>query len=100
MEAVQSRDESFGDIIPKRSERMRLILEVLDGKELTAEEIADKLCEGGLIRYYDRNFVAPRLTELKDAGIVKVVGRRLSRRSKKIISVWGRVDASDEEKNI
>ena len=55
-------------------------------------EIVKELLDEGIIKYYDRNFVAPRLTELKEAGKVKVVGKRKCIMSGKMIAVWERVD--------
>ena len=37
---------------------------------LKISEIVKELLDEGIIKYYDRNFVAPRLTELKEAGKV------------------------------
>ena len=44
------------------------------------------------VRRPDRNFVAPRLTELKEAGKVRVIGKRACIMSGKMIAVWERVD--------
>ena len=49
------------------------------------------MLDSGVIAYYDRNFVAPRLTELKDAGIVEVVGKRTCIMSGKNVAVWAAV---------
>ncbi len=87
----ETRRESYDAIIQKRKDRRNLILEVLGSRQLTVEELTDELLAKGYIKYYDRNFVAPRLTELKEAGIVETVGKRESQRSKKMIAVWAAV---------
>ncbi len=85
----ETRRESHEEIIPKKENRQQVILDVLADREgMTVDEIADALIMNGTIKYYDRNFVAPRLTELKEGGEVKVVGKRQSRRTGKNVAVW------------
>jgi hypothetical protein len=72
---METRRESYEAIKPKRTDRRNLILEILGSRQMTASEITEELLAKGYIKYYDRNFVAPRLTELKDAGIVETVGK-------------------------
>jgi hypothetical protein len=87
----ESRRDSYDEIRPKRAKRRQLILEVLGGRQLTASEITEELLRHHVIQYYDRNFVAPRLTELKSEGLVETVGRRMCRRTGKRVAVWARV---------
>lgn len=79
----ETRRQSYDGILPERGERCRIILETLGSRQMTVEEITDELVANGSIKYYDRNFVAPRLTELKQAGVVEVVGKRPSKRTGK-----------------
>ena len=48
---------------------------------MTASEITEELVAAGKIPYFNRNYVAPRLTELKDIGVLETVGRRKATRS-------------------
>lgn len=58
-----------------RKKRYSQILEILaDGKEMTAREIAVELWNRGYIPTPERNFTAPRLTELSIKGIVEPCG--------------------------
>lgn len=66
----QTRRQSYDGILPRSGERCKLILETLGSRQMTVEEITDELVAAGHLKYYDRNFVAPRLTELKAAGIL------------------------------
>lgn len=68
-----TRQLSFEDIKPKRKMRYQQILERLITKPQTAKEIAIELFELGLIPSTERNYTAPRLTELADMGLVKVI---------------------------
>ena len=86
-----TRRESYDAVIPKTAARRRMILETLAGRDMTVSEIVEELRRNGVIRYYDRNFVAPRLTELKEDGLVETVGRRRSVMSGKTEAVWRRV---------
>ena len=59
-----------------RAKRYREIIDVLQGKELTAKEIAYILWHKKLIPTPERNFTAPRLTELTYKGIVEPIGKK------------------------
>lgn len=85
-----TRRESYEAVLPKVKDRARLILETLGGRSMTVSEITDELVAAGEIPYYNRNYVAPRLTELKDMGIVETCGRRKSTRSTATEAVWRR----------
>ena len=88
----ETRRESYDAVLPKVKERARLILETLGSKEMTVGEITEELVNSGKIPYFNRNYVAPRLTELKDMGIVETCGRRKATRSDATEAVWRRVN--------
>ena len=84
----QTRRQSYDGIRTRSGERCKLILETLGNRSMTVEEITDELVAAGHLKYYDRNFVAPRLTELKGAGVLEVVGKKPSKRTGKNTAVW------------
>lgn len=85
----ETRRQSYDAVLPKREKRCRLILETLGGRQMTAGEIP----------YFNRNYVAPRLTEMKQMGILKTVGRRKATRSDATEAVWARAQpAADADK--
>ena len=86
----ETRRASYDAVLPKVMERARLILDTLGNREMTVSEITDELVAAGTIPYYNRNYVAPRLTELKDMGVVETCGRRMSTRSTATEAVWRR----------
>lgn len=88
-----TRKASYEAVLPKVNERCRLILETLGTREMTVSEITDELEATGKIPYYNRNYVAPRLTELKGMGVVETCGRRESTRSGATEAVWRRKEA-------
>ena len=74
----------------------RLIAMKQEGNDVVAVVSAmgkttDELVAAGPLKYYDRNFVAPRLTELKGAGVLEVVGKKPSKRTGKNTAVWAAV---------
>ena len=88
----ETRRASYDAVLPKVKDRARLILDTLRNREMTVSEITDELVAAGTIPYYNRNFVAPRLTELKDMGVVETCGRRKSTRSPATEAVWRRTE--------
>lgn len=90
----ETRRKSYDAILPKVKKRSRLILETLGDRSMTASEITEELVAAGRIPYFNRNYVAPRLTELKEMGILKTVGRRKATRSNATEAVWARAEPS------
>ena len=89
----ETRRNSYDAVLPKVKDRARIILETLGSREMTVSEITEELLNNGTLPYFNRNFVAPRLTELKDEGIVETCGRRKSTRSNATEAVWRRSEA-------
>ena len=89
----ETRRNSYDAVLPKVNHRAHLILETLGSREMTVSEITEELVNAGKIPYFNRNYVAPRLTELKDMGIVETCGRRKSTRSNATEAVWRRTEA-------
>jgi hypothetical protein len=83
-----TRKASYEAVLPKVNERSRLILETLGTRAMTVSEITDELVAAGTLPYFNRNYVAPRLTELKDMDVVETCGRRKSTRSPATEAVW------------
>lgn len=68
--------------------RYKQILEVLGDDEMTAKEIAVRMCARRYIPTTERNFTAPRLTELQANGKVEVIGKRKCAYTHKMVSVY------------
>ena len=60
----------------KRYKQIIGILKSYKVSGLTAKEIAARMCEKGYIPTPERNFAAPRLTEMCEQGIVEPIGKR------------------------
>lgn len=72
--------ETRGDSHEKvdKSKRYSQIIEcLLECPQMTAKEIAVVMMQKGYIPTSERNFTAPRLTEMSQKGIVEPVGKKL-----------------------
>lgn len=91
----ETRREAYYDVKPETPTRRWYIVQVLkaapDG--LTADEIQAQLIRDGIARDWNPNYCRPRLVELKQAGIIEAVGKRVSARSGKKMAVWRLRDA-------
>jgi hypothetical protein len=75
------------DLVDK-NKRYKQILECLQNKPQTAKEVACSMLARGYIPYCDRNFTAPRLTELSQMGKVDVIGRKECKWTHRQVSVY------------
>lgn len=86
----ETRRESFEAAKQDAAVRRRVILDILtehrDG--LTAREVSAELHRRGITPTDERNFAAPRLTELSKAGKVEAIGKKLCAHSGRNVAVW------------
>ena len=87
MNTAETRQMSFDDIQDKTKIRYIQILNRLD-RPKTAKELAVELFDLGLIPSTERNYTAPRLTELAKMGFVKVVGKKKCEWTGKQVAVY------------
>jgi predicted ArsR family transcriptional regulator len=98
MESItkETRRESYYAVLPTLTARQKTVLQILKtGGDMTAQEIAAELHRRGITPTDERNFSAPRLTELADMGLVKAVNKKICGKTGKTVSVWS---ADVEEK--
>lgn len=87
MITFETRAESH-EVVDKKK-RYSQIIEILQGgKEMTAKEIAVEMFNRGYIPTDERNFSAPRLTELSIKGIVEPVGKQKCEYTHKMVSLY------------
>ena len=85
----ETRRESYEAVLPTVTVRQDAVLKILqECGNMTAQEIACALHRRGLTPSDERNFSAPRLTELKEAGKVQAVGKKICCRSGRNVTVW------------
>ena len=79
--------------------RYKQIIEILgewpDG--LTAKEIARVMYLKFYIPSEERNFAAPRLTDLGRAGVVEPIGKKICTWTGRKVTVWGLCDKNERE---
>lgn len=83
---LENRRESYDSL--DKQKRYIQILEVLGNNKMTAKEIAVEMFKRGMIPNSERNFTAPRLTELSYAGIVEPIGKKKCEYTGKTVSVF------------
>lgn len=85
---LETRSEANETVDKKK--RYKQIIEILQGgKEMTAKEIAVEMCNRGYIPTSERNFTAPRLTELSRNGVVEPIGKQKCTYTGKTVCVYG-----------
>ena len=71
-----------------KQKRYMQIIEILGDKEMTAKEIAVEMYKRGYVPTPERNFAAPRLTELSINGIVEPIGKRTCQYTGKTVAFY------------
>jgi hypothetical protein len=85
----ETRRESYTAIQEDAAARRRVILSILTERgQLTAREIAAELHRRGITPSDERNYSAPRLTELREAGKVVVTGKKICDRTGRSVALW------------
>ena len=85
----ETRRESYEAVKQDAAARRRVILEILtEHGGMTAREVAGELHRRGITPTDERNFAAPRLTELYKAGKVTCTSKRLCPLTKRYVAVW------------
>ena len=94
----ETRQMSFIDIQDKTKIRYIQILNRLDEPK-TAKELAVELFELGYIPSTERNYTAPRLTELEKMGYVKTIDKKKCEYTGKTVAVYKRTQSGFEAVN-
>ena len=72
-----------------KQKRYKQIIECLTEKPMTAKEVSVRMMQKGYIPTDERNFSAPRLTEMSQTGIVEPVGRKKCQWTGRTVAVYG-----------
>ena len=95
----QTRQMSFADIHDKTKIRYIQILNRLDEPK-TAKELAVELFELGYIPSTERNYTAPRLTELEKMRFVKAIDKKKCEYTGKTVAIYERTQTGFEAINM
>ena len=89
----ETRRESYHSILTTLTTRQKTVLRILkEWGDLTAQEVATVLQLEGITPTDERNFSAPRLTELADKGLVRAVSKKVCGKTGRKVSVWSAVN--------
>ena len=89
----ETRAESH-EKVDKRNRYSQIIECLLEAeksteKGLTAKECAVMMMKKGYVPSSERNYTAPRLTEMSQEGMVEPIGKRICRWTGKRVAVYG-----------
>ena len=87
----ETRQMSFNEIQLKTKVRYEQILDRLD-KPKSAKEITVELYDLEIIPSTERNYTAPRLTELEQRNIVQVIGKKKCKYTGKMVAVYQKTE--------
>lgn len=96
---METRHKSFEDIQDKAKVRYIQILNRLNEPK-TAKELAVELFEMELTPSAERNYAAPRLTELEKMGYVKAIEKKKCSYTGKMVAVYERTQKGFEAINM
>ena len=86
---TETRRESYHAVLPTLTERQMTVLQILkECGDMTAQETAAELLRRGITPTDERNFAAPRLTELADKGLVEAIGKKICSKTGRRVTVW------------
>lgn len=83
---LETRSEAETTVDKQR--RYKEILECLREKDMTAKECAVAMMNKGYIPTSERNFTAPRLTEMSKIGMVEPIGKKKCSYTGRMVAVY------------
>lgn len=87
MVSKETRRESYEKV--DKVTRYKQIVEIIANLgSCSAKEVAVEMCNLGYTPTEERNFSAPRLTELVKLGVVDMVGKKVCSYTKKSVTVY------------
>jgi len=85
----ENRRESYNAVKPTVHQRQTAVIYLLaQHGPMTAQEVADELHKHGFTSSNERNLAAPRITELRDAGKVKAIGKKPCVKTGRNVTLW------------
>lgn len=85
---LETRAEAHDKV--DKAKRYKQIKQILWGHPdgLTAKEVAVHMCRRGYIPTAERNFSAPRLTEMCEDGVVEPIGKKICQYTGRKVSLY------------
>ena len=92
---LSTRAEAYDSV--DKQKRYEQIIECLEVRPMTAKEIAVMMFDKGYIPNTERNFTAPRLTELSKEGVVEPFAKKRCDYTGKTVAVYRLRDTKQEQ---
>lgn len=86
MITYETRHDSHEKV--NKEKRYEQIKDILNGKSMTAREVAEQLYKKGFTANLDRNNAAPRLTELVDRCEVEIAGKKYDEQTGRNVATY------------
>ena len=86
MITYETRHDSHEKV--NKEKRYEQIKDILNGKSMTAREVAEQLYKKGFTSNLDRNNAAPRLTELVDRCEVEIAGKKYDEQTGRNVATY------------
>lgn len=80
-----TKETRFDSYLERPVLRRNAILECMGERSMTAREIAYEM------GFTDLNAVKPRLTELRDMGIIEAIGKTKDKLTNRSVAVWRKI---------
>lgn len=94
----ETRREAFKDLDIR--EKQKQVLECLGNKEMTVREVLKEMLKRGYTTIYDRNEVAPRMTELFQKRKLVIVAKKVDEETGKSTAVYRNVSALMDKEEV
>jgi len=92
----ETRRESYNAVLRDAAARRRVVFEILTERGgMTAREVSAELHRRGITATDERNFAAPRLTELKEAGQIEATGKKICEYTGRSVAIWAVKEVGD-----
>jgi len=92
----ETRRESYNAAKRDAAARRRVVYEILKERGgMTAREVSAELHRRGITATDERNFAAPRLTELKEAGQIEATGKKICEYTGRSVAIWAVKEVGD-----
>lgn len=81
------------EVVDKQKRYSQILECLMENGDLTAKECANIMMMKGYIPTSERNFTAPRMTEMSQKGMIEPVGKKKCAWTGKTVAVYRRINA-------
>lgn len=85
---LETRHDSYELVLRHVNKRYGQIIGILDGECMTIREMMYEMMKRGYIKEPDRNYVAPRVTELMVKGLIEPCGKKKDNITNRMVTAF------------